>query len=212
MAPEGAKLADILGASIISGLVGGATYAGGAAINSGADWSQFTGAVVQGMAMGGLSSGAGAFSGIFTQGVFQNGFAKAVLDTSTTTGAGIGVSLLSGQDVDWGAVAVQSSLSLMRAFYRALEQEQAEAARSEAVGVGAGRAAKASQQGLRYHSSRQPRSIPPMLYRAPALPYVGAHDNAQLAMEYGIACFPYCEAIGMNIFDPQQFPEGYADA
>src|SRR5690606_16260531 len=80
MAPEGAKLADILGASIISGLVGGATYAGGAAINSGADWSQFTGAVVQGMAMGGLSSGAGAFSGIFTQGVFQNGFAKAILD------------------------------------------------------------------------------------------------------------------------------------
>src|SRR5690606_7759944 len=135
MAPEGAKLADILGASIISGLVGGATYAGGAAINSGADWSQFTGAVVQGMAMGGLSSGAGAFSGIFTQGVFQNGFAKAILDTSTTTGAGIGVSLLSGQDVDWGAVAVQSSLSLMRGFYRALEQEQASSAdRRKAAG------------------------------------------------------------------------------
>src|SRR5690606_28176054 len=163
MAPEGAKLADILGASIISGLVGGATYAGGAAINSGADWSQFTGAVVQGMAMGGLSSGAGAFSGIFTQGVFQNGFAKAVLDTSTTTGAGIGVSLLTGQDDDWGAGAGQSSPAPMRGFYRALEQEHDEAkardARSEAVGVGAGHAAKASQQGLEYHSPGPPGSV-----------------------------------------------------
>src|SRR5690606_16227382 len=203
MAPEGAKLADILGASIISGLVGGATYAGGAAINSGADWSQFTGAVVQGMAMGGLSSGAGAFSGIFTQGVFQNAFAQGLVDTAATTGAGIGVSLLSGQDVDWGAVAVQSSLSVMRAFFSALDQMQT----TQASGEGAGRAAAASQRGLRYHSARQPRAIPPMLYSAPALPYVGAHDNAQLAMEYGIACFPWCEAIGMNIFHPQQFPE-----
>ncbi len=199
--------ASAVEAAVAASAIGGATYGLGAGVRSGASWDQVVGSALQGGVIGALSSafGASGNAGIVALDVFESRYALAASELLLTSGASAGVSALSGGDVDWGSLSVQLAVSTVGAFHSAYELTQADIDRNHQTAQGAGRAAKAASD--RADAAARARHINAFLASAST----AAGSSASLLDRYpnAIACL-YCEAIGMNIYDPQQFPKNYA--
>ncbi len=113
-APAGPVLAGAAFAICAGGVGGGLN-----AYAAGGDIGQVFGGVITGTVVGGFSFIAGAGLSGAASWISSNPYFQATVATATTAGTNIGLQALSGNDIDWGQVAVQTAISGVQAFYRA---------------------------------------------------------------------------------------------
>jgi RHS repeat-associated protein len=128
-----------------AGLVGSGISAG---FSPGSSASDVALAAFQGAILGAVAAGVGvALSEAIVAGA-QNPYKHATLQTATTAGMNIAAQLVYTGQVDFGQVAIQTSVSGIQAFYRAAQMDQAmrevQARAGAALGQQMGRAYSAA--------------------------------------------------------------------